>query len=36
MGLGYRTFLLGDAVCFQRDTVLAALNLLEAVAGELD
>ena len=36
MGLGYRTFLLGDAVCFRRGTVLAALNLLEAVAGELD
>jgi pyruvate kinase len=36
MGLGYRTFLLGDAVCFQRGTVLAALNLLEAVASELD
>lgn len=36
MGLGYRTFLLGDAVCLRRDTVLAALNLLEAVAGELD
>jgi pyruvate kinase len=36
MGLGYRTFLLGDAVCLQRDSVLAALNLLEAVAGELD
>ena len=36
MGLGYRTFLLGDAVCFQRDTVLSALNLLEAVAAELD
>jgi len=35
MALGYRTFLLGDAVCFQRDTVLAALNLLEAVASEL-
>jgi hypothetical protein len=36
MGLGYRSFLLGDAVCLRRDTVLAALNLLEAVAGELD
>ncbi len=36
MGLGYRAFLLGDAVCLRRDTVLAALNLLEAVAGELD
>jgi pyruvate kinase len=30
--LGYRTFLLGDAVCLRRETVLAALNLLEAVA----
>jgi hypothetical protein len=36
MGLGYRTFLLGDVVCLRRDSVLAALNLLEAVAGELD
>ena len=36
MGLGYHTFLLGDAVCLRRDSVLAALNLLEAVAGELD
>lgn len=35
MGLGYRRFLLGDAVCLQRDTVLAALNLLEAVASEM-
>jgi len=34
LSLGYRTFMLGDAVCFQRDAVLAALNLLEAVAGE--
>lgn len=32
--LGYRTFLLGDAVCLRRDSVLAALNLLQAVAGE--
>jgi pyruvate kinase len=30
--LGYRTFLLGDAQCFRRETVLEALNLLEAVA----
>jgi pyruvate kinase len=36
MGLGYRTFLLGDAVCLRRSSVLGALNLLEAVAGELD
>jgi len=33
--LGYRTFLLGDALCFNRDTVLEALNLLEALAGGL-
>ena len=36
LGLGYSAFLLGDAVCLRRDSVLAALNLLEAVAGELD
>jgi pyruvate kinase len=35
MSLGYRTFMLGDEVCLKRDTVLAALNLLGAVAGEL-
>jgi pyruvate kinase len=35
MLLGYRTFLLGDAVCLRRDSVIAALNLLQAVAGEL-
>jgi pyruvate kinase len=34
LSLGYRTFMLGDAVCLQRDTVLEALNLLEAVAGQ--
>jgi pyruvate kinase len=34
LGLGYSTFLLGDAVCFSRDTVLDALNLLQALAGE--
>lgn len=34
LSLGYRTFMLGDAVCFQRETVLEALNLLEAVAGQ--
>jgi pyruvate kinase len=36
LGLGYRTFLLGDAVCLRRDSVLAALNVLAAVAGEMD
>jgi hypothetical protein len=34
LSLGYRTFMLGDGVCLQRDSVLAALNLLEQVAGE--
>jgi hypothetical protein len=34
LSLGYRTFLLGDAVCLRRDSVLEALNLLEAMAGE--
>ncbi|MBN1659663.1 MAG: hypothetical protein JXA93_14755 [Anaerolineae bacterium] len=34
LALGYRTFLLGDVICLRRDTVLEALNLLEAVAGE--
>lgn len=35
ISLGYRTFMLGDEVCLRRDTVLAALNLLGAIAGEL-
>ncbi len=34
LSLGYRTFMFGDMVCLQRDTVLEALNLLEAVAGQ--
>jgi pyruvate kinase len=34
LSLGYRTFMLGDTVCFHRDSVLEALNLLEAIAGE--
>ncbi len=34
LSLGYRTFMLGDVVCLRRDTVLEALNLLQAVAGE--
>lgn len=33
--LGYRTFLLGDEVCLRRDSVMAALELLRAVAGEM-
>ena len=35
MNLGYRVFMLGDEVCLKRDTVIEALNLLEAVASEL-
>ncbi|MFQ5613827.1 MAG: pyruvate kinase [Anaerolineae bacterium] len=34
LALGYRTFMLGDAVCLRRDSVLEALNLLEAVAEQ--
>jgi hypothetical protein len=34
LSLGYRTFMLGDVICLQRDTVIEALNLLEAVAGQ--
>lgn len=33
--LGYRTFMLGDEICLRRDSVLAALELLREVAGEL-
>lgn len=32
LSLGYRTFMLGDEVCLRRDSVMAALNLLEQVA----
>jgi pyruvate kinase len=32
--LGYRAFMLGDVICLRRDSVLEALNLLEAVAGQ--
>ncbi len=35
MSLGYRTFLLGDEVCLRRDSVIAALNLLKSVGGEM-
>ena len=34
LSLGYRTFLIGDIVCFQRDALLEVLNLLEAIAGQ--
>jgi pyruvate kinase len=35
LALGYRTFLLGDEVCLRREAVLAALDLLTAVAREM-
>ncbi len=35
LSLGYRTLMLGDEVCLKRDSVLSALNLLEAIAGEV-
>ena len=34
LALGYRSFLLGDQICFRREAVLEALNLLEAVARD--
>ncbi len=34
-GLGYRTVMLGDQVCQQEDSVLAALDLLAAASEEL-
>jgi pyruvate kinase len=34
LSLGYRTFMLGDIVCLQRETVFESLNLLQAVAGQ--
>jgi hypothetical protein len=35
ISLGYNTFMLGDAQCLRKDTVLAALDLLQAVAAEM-
>lgn len=32
--LGYRTFMLGDEVCLRRETTLAALNALDALAKD--
>ncbi len=34
--LGYRAFMLGDQVCLKRDSVIEALNLLEAVGKEFE
>ncbi|MGF1506209.1 MAG: pyruvate kinase [Anaerolineae bacterium] len=33
--LGYRTFMLGDAVSLHRDTVMEALNLLQAIGEQV-
>ncbi|NJM41761.1 MAG: hypothetical protein HC853_13880 [Anaerolineae bacterium] len=33
--IGYRTFMLGDSICFKRESVLEALNLLEALARDI-
>lgn len=34
LSLGYRTLMLGDEVCLKRDSVIAALNLLDCVGRE--
>jgi pyruvate kinase len=34
--IGYRTFMLGDQVCLKRDSVIEALNLLEAIANDFE
>ncbi len=34
LALGYRTLMLGDEVCLRRDSVLAALDLIQAIARE--
>lgn len=34
--LGYRTFMLGDEICLRARSAMAALNLLQAVAGEME
>ena len=33
LSLGYRTFMLGDAVCLQRESLISALNVLGEMAG---
>lgn len=33
--LGYRSFMLGDDLCFRRESCLGALNLIQALEGEL-
>ena len=31
LSMGYRTFMLGDAVCFQRESLMETLNLLQEI-----
>ncbi len=33
--LGYRNFMFGDEICLHRETILAGLNLLQAIAGQI-
>ncbi|MFT5193607.1 MAG: hypothetical protein ACI9EW_000789 [Cellvibrionaceae bacterium] len=35
LSLGYKTLMLGDAVCLKRDSVIEALNVLQAIDGEM-
>ncbi len=34
MQIGYKRFMLGDAICFERNSVIEALNLLQAMAED--
>lgn len=34
LDIGYRTFMLGDEVSFRRESVISALNLLDAIAAD--
>jgi pyruvate kinase len=36
LSLGYRTFMFGDRICLQRDSILEALNLLSAIAADFE
>lgn len=33
--IGYRTFMLGDTICFRKGSAIEALNLLQALARDL-
>ena len=35
LSIGYKTFMLGDAICLKREPLLEALNLLDAIVGEV-